>query len=231
MLYLYMYKFISFIIKTTIVLFILLHIVVYALYRYQLKDIDVNIYKIKQHSYTADYYTVLWVNQKTQPSFMTANHRIKFRDIEIEPIYPIYDVMSYFFNKHYFPHPSRKISYSVVNNLSDLRHQHIKKYAIQMWISHHLTFEELSNLYFTAMYYGQKYTGIEHATKGYFDKKSNELNTYDVIMLVALTNAPTNLAPKRHPKKLLRKMNSLINKLKDTFPLYYKDLTYQTKLP
>ena len=68
-----------------------------------------------------------------------------------------------------------------------------------MWISHHLTFEETSSFYFKSAYYGQGYHGLEEATKGYFHKKTNKLNTYEVVMLVALTNSPS-LDPKRQLK-------------------------------
>jgi len=50
-------------------------------------------------------------------------------------------------------------------------------------------------------------------------------------MLIALTNAPASLDPKRHPKRLLKEMNILISRLKHNFPLYYEDLSFQKELP
>ena len=230
-----MYKTISFIIKSIIFLFILLHIIVYITYRYQLKDIDLSAYKIEPTSYKSDYYSVLWVNPRVQASYYAGDAN-RPKDIKMERIYPIYDIAKYFLNEYYFNkrqtiYPSHKISYSVVNQLSNLRRQQIKKYALQMWISHHFTFKELSNLYFKVSYYGQGFYGLREATQGYFNKREDELNIYEIIMLVALTNAPSSLDPRRHPTKLLEKMNYLIQKLKHSFPLYYEEIKPQTKLP
>ncbi len=221
-----MYKIINFIIKTVIFLFVLLYLLVYAGYRYLLKDVDLSVYSIKQISYNSDYYSALWVSPKIRPY-----SRKRPKVIEMKPIYPIHDVAQYFINNNSFMSPSYKVSYWVVNNLSNLRHQRFKKYAIQVWISHHLTFEETANLYFKTAYYGQSYHGLKEATKGYFHKKPNKLNSYEIIMLIALTNAPSYLDPKRHPKRLLLEMNYIIDKLKHNFPLYYEKLTNQTKLP
>jgi hypothetical protein len=225
-----MYKLISFILKSIIFLFVLLHIIVYILYRHQLKDIDLSIYKTEATSYKSDYYSALWVNPRVRASYY-AGDGTRANEIHMETIYPIHDIAKYFIAKRNTSDPSRKISYSVVTKLSNLHHQHIKKYAIQMWISHHLTFEETANLYFKMCYYGQGYNGLKEATKGYFNKKENELDIYEIIMLVALTNTPSSLDPKRHPKKLLEKMNYLIQDLKRYFPLYYEGLAPQTELP
>jgi len=219
------YKIINFSVKVIIFLVILLHLVVYGIYRYELKDIDLTVYTAQQALYKSDYYSTLWVFPKTRPLV----HK-KPTDIKMKPIYPIYDIAEYFMGNHIVD-PSYKISYWVVNNLSKLRHQHIRKYAIQVWLSHHLTLEATANLYLKSAYYGHGYSGLEAATKGYFQKKPNELNHYEIVMLVALTYSPSSLNPKRHPKKLLEKMNELIFKLKYNFPLYYKNLTYQKRLP
>jgi hypothetical protein len=224
-----MYKTISLFLKAIIFLLLLLHLIFYIVYCYQLKDIDLSVYTTKQKIYKLDYHVVLWTNLKISSSY-TKDDKNRAKNIRMNPIYPTYDIATYFLNKKHSSPPSQKISYLVVNNLSKLRNERIKKYAIQIWLSHHLTFEEISSLYFNICYYGQGYYGLKEATTGYFNKKSNEL-TYEIVMLVALTTAPSYLNPKRHPKKLLEKMNHLISKLKRNFPQYYENLIYQKKLP
>ena len=226
MIYLPMYKVVNFTIQTTLFLFVLLHLLLYVAYHYQLKDVDLSVYKAEKKSYKSDYYTVLWMNAVTRPS----SDKYRFNDMKMQAIYPIDDIVRYFFMKHNASSPSHKISYWLVSSLSKLRHQQVKKYAIQIWLSHHLSVEEVATLYFKNSYYGHDWFGLEEASKGYFNKNPNELNIYEVIMLVTLTTAPSSLDPKRHPQKLLVKMNSLITKLKRNFPLYYKGLTYLKKI-
>lgn len=216
-----MYKLMSFITKTTVFLFILLHLLIYVVYRYQLKDIDLSVYKVQKNAYPSDFYTVLWV--------LPNRTRIS-SDIQMQPIYPLYDITHYFFTKHNSTSPSHTISYWVVNSLSKLRNQRVKKYAVQIWLTHHLSFKEVANLYFQNSYFSHNWVGLEEASKGYFNKKPKELNTYEIIMLVALTTAPSSLDPQRHPEKLLAKMNMLINRLKENFPLYYEKLDCLKKL-
>ena len=225
MIYLPMYKVVNFTIKTTLFFFVLLHLLLYVAYRYQLKDIDLSVYKAEKKAYKSDYYTILWMSSVTQSS----SDKYRFNDMKMQAIYPIH-VVRYFFMKHNASRPSHQISYWLVSSLSKLRHQHVKKYAIQIWLSHHLSFEEVATLYFANSYYGHDFFGLEEASKGYFNKNPNELNIYEIIMLVTLTTAPSSLDPKRHPKNLLVKMNSLITKLKRNFPLYYEGLTYLKKI-
>jgi len=85
------YKIINFSLKAIIFLVILLHLVVYGIYRYELKDIDLTVYTVQQASYKSDYYSTLWVFPKTRPLV----HK-KPTDIKMKPIYPIYNIAEYF---------------------------------------------------------------------------------------------------------------------------------------
>lgn len=50
-------------------------------------------------------------------------------------------------------------------------------------------------------------------------------------MLQTITLAPSTFNPKKHPTRLLARMNKLISKMKKTFPLQDKNLKQQKELP
>lgn len=82
------YKFISFIVKSTIFLLPLGHLLLYAWYRYELHKVDLNLYTAKIDNYKSDYYAVLWAKEKRYKK------SVYEKGIEMKPIYPIYILKS-----------------------------------------------------------------------------------------------------------------------------------------
>jgi len=221
-----MYKFISFIVKSIIFLFILAHLLLYAWYRYELHGVDLSIFTQETNNYKSDYYAVLWAKNKTYKK------SVYEKGMRMKPIYPIfYDALMYALeiNRTYYSypseyHPSYKIGYLVSKSYLNYKESRTKKWMTQIWISHHLTFEETVNLYLDKAYYGHNYYGLKEASRGYFGKEPNELNIYQIMMLVALTENP-QLEPSRHPNKLTIKIISLMIHLHKTFPEYYSEIS------
>ena len=213
-----LYKIINFIIKATVYFLIVIHILLYGWYRYELHDVDLTPYQGKIESYKSNYYAALWVS-KTHWSLTSKNI------IEMKAIYPIYDLMTCLVGVDcvYFPkniNPSLKITNSLTNVHGYNQHDRLKKIVLQVWISHHLTFEEVATLYFDKAYYGRNYYGLKTASQGYFGKEPNALNRYQIIMLVALSEYP-NIDPVRKPQKLMDKMTTMLFSLYRVFPVYY----------
>lgn len=222
-----MYKFISISIKSIIVLLVLIHIAIYATYLYHLKDVNFSKYKALNLNYQPDVYTTLWVSFIKNPSKENIN------DIKMKKTYPIFDMpfhLIYYNNLQMYNHPSYRLAHIISNNIVIKRRRVFKRLSLATWITHHLSFNNASDLFFQKMYYGQKIYGLQKASRSYFNKTVNELNIYEIIMLQAITYSPSGLNPKRHPQKLLKKMNNLIEKMKKTFPLQYTHLVVQKKL-
>jgi len=215
-----LYKFINFIIKGIVYFLILIHLLLYGWYKYELLSVDLSPYKVKSKSYKSDYYAVFWAIKENYS--MTSSQD----SLKIKPIYPVYDAVvcmlgydcSYYL--HHQASPSFKITYSLVNKNNVYRNERFKKFMIQVWISHHLTFEEVATLYFDKAYYGRNYYGLKIASQGYFGKEPNALNRYQIIMLIALSEYP-NLDPLRRAKKLMSKMSIMLFTLYKVFPVYY----------
>lgn len=55
--------------------------------------------------------------------------------------------------------------------------------------------EQILELYVNTSYFGDGYYNIGEASKGYFNKKPNELNDYEATMLAGVPNAPSIYAP------------------------------------
>ena len=55
--------------------------------------------------------------------------------------------------------------------------------------------DEIMELYLNTIYFGSGYYGIQDASKGYFDKKPEELNLAEASMLAGLPNAPSLYSP------------------------------------
>ena len=214
------YKAINFIIKATLYFLILIHLLLYGWYRYELHDVDLTLYQGKTESYKSDYYAVFWAIKENY-SITSSQDSLK-----IKPIYPVYDavvcILGYdcAYYLHHQTSPSFKITYSLVNKSNSYRNERFKKFMIQAWISHHLTFEEVATLYFDKAYYGRNYYGLKTASQGYFGKEPNALNRYQIIMLVALSEYP-NIDPVRKPQKLMDKMTTMLFSLYRVFPMYY----------
>jgi membrane peptidoglycan carboxypeptidase len=51
--------------------------------------------------------------------------------------------------------------------------------------------EEVLELYFNIIYFGNGYTGIGDASKGYFNKEPSKLTLSEIVLLAGLPNAPS----------------------------------------
>lgn len=59
--------------------------------------------------------------------------------------------------------------------------------------------DEILELYFNTIYFGDGYYGVKQAAKGYYKKEPKDLNLYEATMLAGIPNAPSVYAPTVNP--------------------------------
>ncbi len=59
--------------------------------------------------------------------------------------------------------------------------------------------DEILELYFNTIYFGEGYYGIKEASKGYYEKEPKDLNLYEATLLAGVPNAPSVYAPTINP--------------------------------
>ncbi len=59
--------------------------------------------------------------------------------------------------------------------------------------------EEILELYFNTIYFGEGYYGIKEASKGYYEKEPKDLSLFEATLLAGVPNAPSVYAPTINP--------------------------------
>ena len=78
-----------------------------------------------------------------------------------------------------------------------------------------LSKEEILELYINTCYYGDGYYSIADAADGYFDKKVEDMNTYEFTLLVGIPNAPSVYAPTKNPELAKERQFQVLSKMLD----------------
>ena len=68
-------------------------------------------------------------------------------------------------------------------------------------LEHHLSKNEILELYLNKVYFGDGLYGVEAASRGYFGKKASELSLPEAALLAGLLKAPSTYAPTVSPEK------------------------------
>ena len=71
--------------------------------------------------------------------------------------------------------------------------------------------EEILELYLNTSYFGDGYYTVAEASRGYFDKKPNEMTNYECIMLAGIPNAPSIYAPTQNPELSKQRQRQVAN--------------------
>lgn len=72
---------------------------------------------------------------------------------------------------------------------------------------------EILALYVNSNYFGDGYYGIYEASKGYYNKKPNELNLDEATMLAGVPNAPSIYSPSVNPELAKKRQLHVLNKM------------------
>lgn len=71
--------------------------------------------------------------------------------------------------------------------------------------------EEILELYLNTSYFGDGYYTVKEASRGYFNKKTNEMTDYECIMLAGIPNAPSIYAPTKNPELAKQRQTQVAN--------------------
>ena len=81
--------------------------------------------------------------------------------------------------------------------------------AVSEWISRNWDIDQCLSFISNRHYYGNGYFGLVEASKGYFGKAPEELNTDEICMLIATTWGPTRYNPTEKNEKFVKKTNEI----------------------
>lgn len=94
--------------------------------------------------------------------------------------------------------------------------------ALAFALERELSKEEILSAYLNFIYLGHGAYGIANASQFYFQKKLNELNFAQQLILVSLTSAPERYSPLRRPHLLKVKMGVIMERMREeNFPVPY----------
>ena len=77
----------------------------------------------------------------------------------------------------------------------------VKEMLFAAQLEHHLSKNEILELYLNKVYFGDGLYGVEAASRGYFGKKASELTLPEAALLAGLLKAPSSYAPTVSPDK------------------------------
>ena len=97
-----------------------------------------------------------------------------------------------------------------------------KEAALAYALEREMSKAEILAAYLNLVYLGHGAYGIANASELYFQKKIDELNFAQQLMLASLPSAPERYSPLRHPHLLKVKMGAIMERMRaDSFPVPY----------
>lgn len=73
--------------------------------------------------------------------------------------------------------------------------------------------DEILELYFNTIYFGEGYYGVKEASKGYYKKEPKDLSLYEASMLAGIPNAPSVYAPSVNPELAKSRQGKVIRSM------------------
>lgn len=70
--------------------------------------------------------------------------------------------------------------------------------------------DEILELYVNSIYFGEVYYGIGEASRGYFQKETEQLNDYECTMLAGIPNAPSAYTLTENPELAHRRQRAVV---------------------
>ncbi|MCB1141727.1 MAG: transglycosylase domain-containing protein [Leptospiraceae bacterium] len=89
----------------------------------------------------------------------------------------------------------------------------IREAMVAMALEKKLSKDEILEAYLNQVYLGHGAFGIENAASYYFDKKLNELNTMEMVLLSSLASAPNKYSPFKNPALSKKRVKTIMRTL------------------
>lgn len=91
----------------------------------------------------------------------------------------------------------------------------VQEALLALWLEHDYTKDQILELYLNRMYFGDGAYGIEAAAQKYFGKSARNLSLSQAAILAGLLQAPSRLAPNRHPKAAAARARVVLQAMAD----------------
>ncbi|HSM91277.1 MAG TPA: transglycosylase domain-containing protein [Anaeromyxobacteraceae bacterium] len=85
--------------------------------------------------------------------------------------------------------------------------------AATVWISRHLTAEEMTRVWISGAWFGRGARGLDAAADAYFGKKADTLRLHELALLVGLTQAPSRFDPDCRPEDARARRKYVLDRL------------------
>ncbi len=92
----------------------------------------------------------------------------------------------------------------------------LKELLFAAQLEHHLSKNEILELYLNKVYFGDGLYGVEAAARGYFGKKASELSVPEAALLAGLLKAPSSYAPTVSAEKAEARQGVVLKAMLDT---------------
>ena len=92
----------------------------------------------------------------------------------------------------------------------------LKNCSLPLQLGHHLSKNEILELYLNKVYFGDGLYGVEAAARGYFGKKASELSVPEAALLAGLLKAPSSYAPTVSAEKAEARQSVVLKAMLDT---------------
>jgi penicillin-binding protein 1A len=107
----------------------------------------------------------------------------------------------------------------------------IKELLLALQIEKYYTKQEILELYFNQIYFGNGAYGAEAAARTYFGKHINDLNLQECAMLAALPQAPTQYNPYKNPDTAKEKRDIVLDKMEERAYITKEEHDYAVSQP
>ncbi len=89
----------------------------------------------------------------------------------------------------------------------------LKEIVLAIRIEQTYTKDEILEMYFNQIYFGEGAYGVDAAAKVYFGKRVQELNLPECALLAGLPRNPRDYSPRRDPDRALRRRNLVLSQM------------------
>lgn len=212
-----MFKFIRKLFQIALVLvFVLVSVVVYkgyVMYDFAIKTTDIEE-KVKIIKSKECYIPIDEVSDDFLNAIISVEDRRFYEHLGVDRISTGRAIMTNLIEGR-FAEGGSTITQQLSKNLYFDRAKKMERKVAELFVVFQLerkyTKDEILELYVNIIYYGDGFTGIGDASKGYFGVEPSKLTRLDSILLAGLPQSPSNYALSKNPEGAKNRMDSVID--------------------
>lgn len=101
---------------------------------------------------------------------------------------------------------------------------------LAFFIERSYTKDEILEAYANSVYLGNDISGFAAASRRYFEKDLDELNTYEKALLIGIINKPVYANPYKYPEDAKKEAKILLESLEPNNPIFQPDENFDSKI-